>query len=184
MGPNQNPAKSSVNQDHRRARPPRRRPRSRLCLLKGCEKRFRPTRALARYCSHDCAAQGRRWSRWKAQQRYRETKHGRQKRRAQSCRYRQRAVHKGRKERRAEEARVITSGFFRALLRSPRMLRPVLANRPFTASAFLQPRVPAGRRARPGAGAALARARISKPAAGTVARFTALRGHPQIVPTY
>jgi hypothetical protein len=184
MGPDQNPAKSLVNQGHRRAKRPRRRPRARLCLLKDCGKRFRLTRALARYCSQDCAAQGRRWSLWKAQQRYRETKHGRQKRQAQSCRYRQRTVHKGKKERCAEEARVITPGFFRVLVRSSRLLRPVLAHAPFAAAAILQPRVPARGRARPGAGAALARARISKPAPHTVSQFTSLRGHPEIVPTY
>jgi len=117
MGPDQNPAKSPTNQAKGRGSRRRRRPRTRLCLLKGCGKRFRPTQALARYCSRDCAAEARRWSKWKAQQRYRETEQGRQKRKAQSCRYRQRALSlKGKKEGCAEEARVITPGFFRVFL--------------------------------------------------------------------
>lgn len=152
MGPDQNPAKFSTNQAKGRNSRRRRHPRTRLCLLKGCGKRFRPTRALGRYCSRDCAVQARRWSKWKAQQRYRETEQGRRKRKAQSCRYRERTLSRnGKKADHGEEARVITPEFFRVLLRSSRMLRPVLTNCPFAATAFLQLRVPARRGARPGA---------------------------------
>jgi hypothetical protein len=140
MAPDQNPAKSSINQGKRRATRPRRLPRGRLCLLKGCGKRFRPTRALTRYCSAGCAAEGRRWSMWKAQQRYRGTKHGRRKRQAQSYRYRQRnPSHKRETECCAEEARVITPEFFRVFLRSPWLLRTVLSYAPFSTAALLRP---------------------------------------------
>jgi hypothetical protein len=65
-----------------------RRPRSRACLLKGCEQRFRPVRPLARYCSPECREEARRWREWKARHRYRQSEGGKQKRRAQSRRYR------------------------------------------------------------------------------------------------
>ena len=69
---------------------PARRPRPRLCLLKGCEQRFRPRRARQRYCSEPCRKAARAWSRWKAQQSYRATAAGKQKRNGQSRRYRER----------------------------------------------------------------------------------------------
>jgi hypothetical protein len=65
-----------------------RRPRSRGCLLKGCERRFRPSHPLTRYCSEECRDQARRWREWKARHRYRQTEGGKQKRRAQGHRYR------------------------------------------------------------------------------------------------
>jgi len=185
MSPDQNPAKSSTNQAKGRVSRGRRYPRTRLCLLKGCGKRFRPTRALARYCSRDCAAQARRWSKWKAQQRYRETKQGRHKRNAQSCRYRQRALSlKRKKEGCAEEARVITPGFFRVLLRPPRVLHPVLTNGPFAAAALLQPGLPARRRARPGARTALARAHRPEATSCAASHGASVSGCSPIVPTY
>ena len=52
------------------------RPRMRRCLLKGCEQRFHPRQARQRYCSERCREAARKWSRWKAQQRYRETTAG------------------------------------------------------------------------------------------------------------
>jgi hypothetical protein len=58
-----------------RARPAKRRarqPRPRLCLLKGCEQRFRPRRARQRYCSEPCRKAARVWSRRKAQESYRD----------------------------------------------------------------------------------------------------------------
>jgi hypothetical protein len=61
----------------------------RRCLLKGCERWFRPSRPQARYCSPACRQAARRWRRWRAAQRYRVTEHGKQRRRAQSQRYRQ-----------------------------------------------------------------------------------------------
>jgi hypothetical protein len=62
----------------------------RRCLLKGCECWFRPSRPQARYCSPDCQRAARRWRRWRAVQRYRASDHGKQRRRGQSQRYRQR----------------------------------------------------------------------------------------------
>jgi hypothetical protein len=136
MGPDQNPAKSSLNQETRGSKRPARSPRQRLCLLKGCGNRFRPTRALARYCSANCAEQGRQWSRWKAQQRYRETKNGKQKRQAQSRRYRRRNPSQRNPR---EGPRVITREFFRVFLRSSGLLCPVYPDPPISATAVLLP---------------------------------------------
>ena len=49
------------------ARQGARRPRQRRCLLKGCEKPFRPTHPQARYCSPECRAAARRWRRQTSQ---------------------------------------------------------------------------------------------------------------------
>jgi hypothetical protein len=57
-------------------------------LLKGCERRFRPSHPLTRYCSEVCREAARRWREWKAGHRYRQSEGGKQKRRAQSRRYR------------------------------------------------------------------------------------------------
>ena len=93
-------------------------PRSRRCLLKGCEQRFRPRRARQRYCSEPCRKAARAWSRWKAQERYRDTATGKQQRNGQSRRYRERV--RDRKPPASEAvpdaARVITKKFFRHLL--------------------------------------------------------------------
>ncbi len=67
-----------------------RRPRSRACLLKGCEQRFCPKHPLTRYCSEECRERAHRWREWKARHRYRQSEGGKQKRRAQSQRYRMR----------------------------------------------------------------------------------------------
>jgi hypothetical protein len=67
-----------------------RRTRCRRCLLKGCERWFRPSRPQARYCSADCRAAAGRWRRWHASRRYRSSAQGQQRRREQSGRYRQR----------------------------------------------------------------------------------------------
>ena len=117
---NQAPPKAPWRQ--RRAR----RPRSRVCLLKGCGRVFRPEQPLARYCSEACRVEARRWRQWKARRRYRQSPQGKQKRQAQGRRYRER-----RKERQAGEAavvtaaRVIPTNFFSVLLRPPRLLRGV-----------------------------------------------------------
>ena len=60
------------------------------CLLKGCERWFRPARPQARYCSDACRAAARRWRRQQATRRYRASEQGKQRRRLQSQRYRQR----------------------------------------------------------------------------------------------
>jgi hypothetical protein len=135
-----------------------RRPRRRVCLLKGCGRVFRPRQPIARYCSEACRAAASRWRQWKARRRYRQSANGKQKRQVQSRRYRER-----RKERQAREgvsvaaARVITTNFFFVLLRPPRLLcgvRPHAAISPATVVFLgLPPRPGAGA----GTGAALAR---------------------------
>ncbi len=135
MGPNKDSSTPPKNQDaqgnpgtpgtkgyRRRAR----RPLSRACLRKGCERVFRPQQPLTRYCSEACGEEARRWRQWKARRRYRQSANGKQKRQAQSRRYRER-----RKERQVREtpavaaARVITTKFFFVLLRPSRVLRGV-----------------------------------------------------------
>ena len=69
-----------------------RRPRRRVCLLKGCGHGFRPEQPLARYCSEACRQQARQWRHGKARQRYRQSANGKQKRQAQSRRYRERRL--------------------------------------------------------------------------------------------
>jgi hypothetical protein len=88
MGPLQHRINSYEN-----PAPPRkvsRRPRTRRCLLKGCEAPFRPLRPHARYCSEVCRRKARRWSAWRARQRYRQSESGKARRQEQSRRYRQR----------------------------------------------------------------------------------------------
>jgi hypothetical protein len=117
MGPSENPTSLSPNQERtrrQRRKHPRRRPRTRRCLLKGCENRYRPRRARQHYCSPECQQAARAWARWKAQQRYRATAVGKQRRNGQSRRYRERV--RNRKppgpEAVPEAARVITKNFF------------------------------------------------------------------------
>jgi len=129
MGPDKDSLTPAKNQDARSAPRTRggprraRRPRSRVCLLKGCGRVFRPQQPLARYCSEVCQTEARRWRQWKARRRYRQSTNGKQKRQAQSRRYRER-----RRERQAREtalvtaARVIATKFFFMLLRPPGML--------------------------------------------------------------
>jgi hypothetical protein len=107
---------------------PGRRPRTRCCLLKGCERRFCPQRERQRYCSDECRRAARRWSRWKAQQSYRATAVGKERRNGQSRRYRQRVGNRQPatpEEAIPEPARVITHKFFRLLLRPAWLLRGI-----------------------------------------------------------
>lgn len=143
---------------------PAHRPRARLCLLKGCERPFRPRRARERYCSPECRQAAREWSRWKAQQRYRATAAGKEQRNGQSRRYRERV--RNRKPTTPEEAlpeaaRVITQDFFRPLLRSPRLLSGVRRTAAVARPAVLFARVPA----RDGAGLAARAALAPRPPA-------------------
>ena len=89
MGPPESRTAHAEKQEGRRKRVARR-ARTRHCLLKGCEQRFHPRQAHQRYCSQGCRKAARKWSRQKAQERYRETAAGQQKRNGQSRRYRER----------------------------------------------------------------------------------------------
>jgi hypothetical protein len=136
----------------------KRRGRQRGCLLKGCEQRFSPRQARQRYCSEDCREEARKWSRWKAQQRYRATAAGQQKRNGQSRRYRERVKAGKPPEPEAvnEAARVITlEDFFRAHLRPAGLLGALRAPAAKSVAAFLLPGVPARAGAGRRAGAAL-----------------------------
>jgi hypothetical protein len=117
MGPPENLTRPRKRQGAGRRKRRARRPRQRHCLLKGCEQEFHPRQASQRYCSEGCQRKARKWSRWKAQQKYRRTAGGKRKRNGQSQRYRERA--KARKPAEPEAvnagARVITQEhFFRA----------------------------------------------------------------------
>lgn len=113
MGLPESPTGHPENQEGRPRRLPRR-PRRRRCLLKGCEQQYHPERAQQRYCSERCRAEAREWTRWKAQQRYRKTTAGKEKRNGQSRRYRERARSREHSAQEAvgEAARVIPEDFF------------------------------------------------------------------------
>ncbi len=127
MGPCEHPSTRRENQaigttPHRKKRV--RRPRKRMCLLKGCGRVFRPEHRLARYCSEHCRNEAAHWRHWKARQQYRQTAHGKQVRRAQSRRYRVRQREKDKQKSDVlTGARVITRKFFFVLLRSPGVIR-------------------------------------------------------------
>src|SRR6266508_1876275 len=157
MGPPENPTAHPENQEGRRRRLPCR-PRTRRCLLKGCERRFHPRQARQRYCSEGCREAARQWSQWKAQQRYREKAASKQKRNGQSRRYRERVKSRKPPEPEAvkEAPRVITTEhFFRPMMRPAGLLRgiPWSAAKSLTALLFAGLQARGG--ARPGAGTAL-----------------------------
>ena len=158
MGPPESPTRHCEKQAAGRRKRQPRRPRTRRCLLKGCEQRFHPRQAGQRYCCERCRREARKWSRWKAQQRYRETMAGQQKRRGQSRRYRERVKNRQPPEAEADNqpARVITpQDFFRAHLRPTRVLRRIRAPAAKSFAALLFAGVPASAGAGEGAGAAL-----------------------------
>jgi hypothetical protein len=158
MGPHESPTRHPENQAPLRRRGSSRRPRTRRCLLKGCEQSFHPRRVRQRYCSEPCRVAARDWSRWKAQQKYRATAVGKRKRNGQSCRYRERVRNRERTPREEavpKEARVITQDFFRRLLRPPRLLRRVRSPAALAPAAILFTPVPARYGTRLGAGEAL-----------------------------
>ena len=144
MGPDEDSTLPA--EDREPGQPPGWRPRTRCCLLKGCERRFRPQRARQRYCRAECQRAARRWSRWKAQQSYRATAAGKDKRNGQSRRYRQRVRNRqpaAREEAVPEAARVITHHFFRSLLRPSWLLRGIRSAAALALPALLFARVPA-----------------------------------------
>jgi hypothetical protein len=160
MGPPESPTSHPENQEAGRRKRMARRPRMRRCLLKGCEQRFHPRQARQRYCREECREAARKWSRWKAQQRYRATRSGKQKRNGQSQRYRERVKSRKPSELEAvgDPARVITTQyFFRSLLRPARLLRGIRASAAKSLATFLFARLPACAGARPAAGAAMER---------------------------
>jgi hypothetical protein len=61
------------------------------CLLKGCERWFLSPRPQARYCSPTCQEAAEHWRSWHACQRYRASFHGKERRREQARRHRERA---------------------------------------------------------------------------------------------
>jgi hypothetical protein len=157
MGPPESRTRARKRQAAGRRK--RRRARPRRCLLKGCEHVFRPQRASEHYCSAGCREAARKWSRWKAQQKYRTTASGKRNRNGQSARYRERV--KSRKppasEGVSEVARVITQEhFFRTHVRPAGVLRALRAPAAKSLTAFLLRSVPASAGASAGAGAALA----------------------------
>ena len=159
MGPSESPTGHRENQE---GRPKRwaRRPRMRLCLLKGCEQRFHPRHFRQRYCSEGCRREARKWSRWKAQHQYRATRAGKQKRNSQSQRYRERVRSRKPPEPEAvdEAARVITKKFFRGrLLRPARLLQRLCARATKSFATLLFSRLSACAGTSPRAGTALER---------------------------
>ena len=113
MGPDED--STLPPEDREPGQPPGRRPRTRCCLLKGCERHFCPQRPRQRYCSDECRRAARRWSRWKAQQSYRATAVGKERRNGQSRRYRERVRNRqpaAPVEAVPDAARVITPNFF------------------------------------------------------------------------
>lgn len=159
MGPHENATRHGERQAARGRKRLSRRPRTRRCLLKGCEQRFRPRHARQRYCSDGCREAKRQWSEWKAQQKYRGTAACKQKRNAQSRRYRERVKDRkpSKKEAVPEAARVIPKKFFRRLLQPARLLRMLRALAAIAAATVLLAGVPACDGARLGARAALAK---------------------------
>ena len=144
MGPDED--STLPPEDREPGQPPGRRPRTRCCLLKGCERHFSPQRARQRYGSDECRRAARRWSRWKAQQSYRATAVGKERRNGQSRRYRERV--RNRQPAAPEEAvpeatRVITHSFFRLLLRPSWLLRGIRSTAALAPPAVLFARVPA-----------------------------------------
>jgi hypothetical protein len=155
MGPTENPTNRA---QAGRRRQVGRRPRTRRCLLKGCERRFHSRQVRQRYCSIECREVARQWARWKAQQHYRATTAGKEKRNGQSRRYRERARRRKPPEPEAvnEAARVITTKhFFRSFLRPARLLRGNRAPAAKSLTTLLLARLPARAGAGPGTGARL-----------------------------
>jgi hypothetical protein len=147
MSPSQNPSSSPPEkQCLREPSPPKRRarrPRSRRCLLKGCERIFRTRHPLARCCCSACREAARQWKKWKAQQRYRKSPSGREKRQAQCRRNRERHKAAGflqKKSTCSSVARVIPIGFF--FVRPARLLSGIRAHHAVAPAEVLFPGLP------------------------------------------
>ena len=114
MGPHNHPTSYPEKHTGRPRKHAVRRPRTRRCLLKGCEQHFHPEHARARYCGSRCRAQARKWTEWKAQRAYRVTAKGKAKRNRQCRHYRERLKtgDASKKTPTARPARVIPKIFF------------------------------------------------------------------------
>ena len=157
MGPSENHTRPRRNQTAGRPKRPRR-PRMRRCLLKGCEQSFHPRQAGQRYCGEDCRKAARRWSRWKAQRKYRATVAGKAKRNHQSQCYRERVKTRKPPETEPvnEAARVISpEHFFRTQLRPAGVLRAIRTSAAKSFAALLFACLPARDGASPATGTAL-----------------------------
>ena len=154
MGRSENPTNYPKKQETRQ----RGVPRVRRCLLKGCERRFRPRQAGQRYCGGPCRKAARTWPQWRAQGKYRATPAGKQQRNGQSRRYRERVRNRKTPAGEAvpDAARVIAPDFFRRLLRPARLLSRVRASAALAAAKVLHAPMPARVGARLGARVALA----------------------------
>jgi len=64
--------------------------RGHRCLLKGCERLYRPSHPQSRYCSEECRREARRWRRRRASRTWRASALGKERRQEQSRRYRRR----------------------------------------------------------------------------------------------
>jgi hypothetical protein len=172
MGPPENPTRQIEKQEAHGRKRQVCRPRPRQCLLKGCERRFRPQHARQRYCSPQCREAARAWSGWKARRVYRATAAAKQKRNRQSQCYRKRVKERKPPEKEAvsETARVISKNFFRLCLRPARLLRMLPALPAIAPATVLFPGVSACDGARLGTRATLAKAAWrASPARGQVA---------------
>jgi hypothetical protein len=186
MGPHENATRHGERQAARTGRNGRQRPsrraRTRRCLLKGCEQRFRPRHVRQRYCSDGCREAARTWSEWKARQKYRVKAACKQKRNEQSRRYRERVKERKPPEKEVipEAARVITKKFFRRLLRQARLLRMLRTLTSIAAATVLFTGVPACDGARLGTRAALAQSvrQAAAPSWKVARRRAAVRAHP------
>jgi hypothetical protein len=118
MGPSEDPPTDRQNQTSSKGKTAgakrARRPRSRVCLLKGCHQVFRPQHPLTCYCSEECREEARRWSQGKARRRYRQSESGKQKRQAQSRRRRRRCQDRQKNAGRNERVGHHPKLFFRA----------------------------------------------------------------------
>ena len=178
MGPPENGTGQFGNQGRGRKRPARL-PRTRRCLLKGCERRFCPKQARDRYCSPECRDAARDWSCWKAQQRYRATAAGKENRQGQSRRYRERVRIRQQPppDQAVPPARVITTDFFRPLLRSAGLLPGIRATAEIAAPTILLSRVSAGHGTRLGTRTPVAPGRA-------IAVADSSQSSSQIIPAY
>jgi hypothetical protein len=140
MSPAKDPTRRRINPTKRKRKgtPRKRSARMRQCLLKGCETRFRPARAGARYCGEECRRKARQWSQWKSRQRYRKSEQGRRKRRESHARYRKKPGARPVRGARGSSPSARRKKFFRSNVRSSRLLREILAEPAIAAAAVLQ----------------------------------------------